>query len=155
MIIALMAGVLVAGGVYLVLQRGMVRIVIGMTLISHAANLMLLSTGVGAWRAEPLMQYSGPAEAADALPQAFVLTAIVITMAVTAFMLAMAGLGRDDETRVTEDAEANALLATTGRKAWDNFEGDSDDIENEPTPDTAHTWGGNDAVTGAEGGGRR
>ena len=87
MIIAIMAAVLVAGGAYLVMQRGMVRIIIGMTLISHAANLMLLASGVGAWRAEPLMQYSNPAEAADALPQAFVLTAIVINFAMTALLL--------------------------------------------------------------------
>ncbi|WP_448851744.1 sodium:proton antiporter [Corynebacterium sp. 335C] len=146
MIIAILAGVLVAGGAYLVMQRGMVRIIIGMTLISHAANLILLSTGVGAWRAEPLMQYSDAAEAADALPQAFVLTAIVITMAVTALMLALAGLGRDDETRVREDADANSLMTTAGRRAWDGYEGDSDDIENAPTPD---------GVTDTRGGGAR
>ena len=89
--------VLAGGGAYLVLQRGMVRIIIGMTFISHAANLIILSAGVGAWRQEPLMARAEPETAADALPQAFVLTAIVITMAVTAFMLAMAALGRDDE----------------------------------------------------------
>ena len=115
MIIALIAAALAGGGAYLVLQRGMVRIIIGMTFISHAANLIILSTGVGAWRQEPLMARAEPGSAADALPQAFVLTAIVITMAVTAFMLAMAALGRDDDTRVKEDREANAQLSTTGR----------------------------------------
>lgn len=115
MIIALIAAVLAGGGAYLVLQRGMVRIIIGMTFISHAANLIILSTGVGAWREEPLMARAEPGTAADPLPQAFVLTAIVITMAVTAFMLAMAGLGRDDDTRIREDREANAQLSTAGR----------------------------------------
>ncbi len=137
MIIAIMAAVLVAGGAYLVMQRGMVRIIIGMTLISHAANLMLLASGVGAWRAEPLMQYSNPAEAADALPQAFVLTAIVITMAVTALMLALAGLGRDDETRIVEDRAANKLLTTAGRRSWDGGERGMDGIPTPPTPDGA------------------
>lgn len=117
MIIALIAAVLAGGGAYLVLQRGMVRIIIGMTFISHAANLIILSTGVGAWRQEPLMGNAEPETAADALPQAFVLTAIVITMAVTAFMLAMSALGRDDDTRIREDREANAQLSTAGRKA--------------------------------------
>lgn len=117
MIIALMAAVLAGGGAYLVLQRGMVRIIIGMTFISHAANLIILSTGVGAWRQEPLMGNAEAETAADALPQAFVLTAIVITMAVTAFMLAMSALGRDDDTRIREDREANAQLSTAGRKA--------------------------------------
>lgn len=115
MIIALIAAALAGGGAYLILQRGMVRIIIGMTFISHAANLIILSAGVGAWRQEPLMARAEPGTAADALPQAFVLTAIVITMAVTAFMLAMAALGRDDDTRVKEDREANAQLSTAGR----------------------------------------
>ena len=112
MIIAIMAAVLAGGGTYLVLQRGMLRTIIGMTLISHAANLIILSTGVGAWRGEPLLgnettEGAGAAEQmADPLPQAFVLTAIVITMAVTAFMLALSGLGRDDDTRIHEDREA-------------------------------------------------
>ncbi len=117
MIIALIAAVLAGGGAYLVLQRGMVRIIIGMTFISHAANLIILSTGVGAWRQEPLMGNAEAESAADALPQAFVLTAIVITMAVTAFMLAMSALGRDDDTRIREDRDANAQLSTAGRKA--------------------------------------
>ncbi|MBV7294466.1 cation:proton antiporter subunit C [Corynebacterium sp. TAE3-ERU12] len=117
MIIALIAAVLAGAGAYLVLQRGMVRLIIGITFISHAANLVILAAGVGAWRAEPLMGESSPNAAADPLPQAFVLTAIVITMAVTGYMLALAGLGRDDDTRVVEDHDANSLLSTAGRRA--------------------------------------
>ncbi|MGC3021448.1 MULTISPECIES: sodium:proton antiporter [unclassified Brevibacterium] len=97
MILALTIGVLTTGGVYLMMQRSMVRGVFGLTLISHAANFILLSAGVGAWRGEPLAGRSGLAEAADPLPQAFVLTAIVITLAVTIFMLALAVLGHDDD----------------------------------------------------------
>lgn len=131
MIIAIMAAVLAGGGTYLVLQRGMLRTIIGMTLISHAANLIILSTGVGAWRGEPLLGNEGTAGAgaeqtADPLPQAFVLTAIVITMAVTAFMLALAGLGRDDDTRIHEDREAMRQLSTAGRRAGKNVPADSD-----------------------------
>ena len=48
MILALTIGVLTAGGVYLMMQRSMVRGVFGLTLISHAANFILLSAGVGA-----------------------------------------------------------------------------------------------------------
>ncbi|MDU7503009.1 MAG: NADH-quinone oxidoreductase subunit K, partial [Corynebacterium kroppenstedtii] len=43
MIIAITIGVLTAGGVFLVLQRGMVRLILGMTLIGHATNLTLLA----------------------------------------------------------------------------------------------------------------
>lgn len=97
MILALTVAVLVTGGVYLLLQRSMVRAVFGMTLLSHAANFALLATGVPGWRAEPLTDLSSRAEMADPLPQAFVLTAIVITMAVTIFMLTLAVIGRDDD----------------------------------------------------------
>ena len=134
MIIAIMAAVLAGGGTYLVLQRGMLRTIIGMTLISHAANLIILSTGVGAWRGEPLLGTDSAATAgasaaqqtADPLPQAFVLTAIVITMAVTAFMLALAGLGHDDDTRIHEDREAMQQLSTAGRRAGKHIPSDSD-----------------------------
>lgn len=90
--------VLVTGGVYLMLQAGMVRIIFGVTLLSHAANLVLLAAGVSAWRGEPLVNRLDADTAADPLPQAFVLTAIVITLAVTVFMLAMAMIGNDDDT---------------------------------------------------------
>ena len=80
----------------MVMQRGMVRVIIGTTLMSHGVNLLLLAAGIGAWRSDPL---------ADPLPQAFVLTAIVISMATTAVLLALAALGRDDDTRSGEDVQ--------------------------------------------------
>ena len=52
-------GILVAGGVYLLCQPGLVRIVFGITLLSHGANLVLLASGVSAWRGEPLTLASG------------------------------------------------------------------------------------------------
>lgn len=103
MIMALTISVLVAGAVYLILQRGMVRIIIGMSLMSHAANLMILATGVGAWRGEAFDGTRDLSQAADPLPQAFVLTAIVIAMATTTILLATAALGRDDDTVDTVD----------------------------------------------------
>lgn len=117
MIIALTIAVLMAGGIYLALQRGMVRIVIGMGLISHAANLIILAAGIGAWRGEPFAGRTSIDDAADPLPQAFVLTAIVITMATTAFMLALAALGRSDDTRSAEDPEHESSLDSRARKA--------------------------------------
>ena len=117
MIIAVTIAVLVAGGVYMILQRGMVRIVFGMGLVSHATNLLILATGIGAWRSEPLAERTPLSDAADPLPQAFVLTAIVITMATTAFMLTLAALGRSDDTRTVEDPEEESPLETRGRTA--------------------------------------
>lgn len=106
MIIALTIGVLVAGGTYLLLQRSLVRIAFGVGVLSHAVNLFLLTAGISAYRQEPLAYKMDPAQAADPLPQAFVLTAIVITLAVTVFLLALAVIGRNDNThRVPETGE--------------------------------------------------
>lgn len=106
MILSLTIGVLVAGGVYLLLQRSLVRIAFGVGVLSHAVNLFLLTAGVPAYRGEPLANRMDPATAADPLPQAFVLTAIVITLAVTVFLLALAVVGRnDDTTRMPETGE--------------------------------------------------
>jgi multicomponent Na+:H+ antiporter subunit C len=96
-VLAVTVGVLTAAGVWLLQQRSMVRAIFGLTLVSHAVNLLLLATGVPGWRVEPLMSTAEAADAADPLPQAFVLTAIVISMATTIFMLALAVIGRDDD----------------------------------------------------------
>ncbi|MCL3859543.1 sodium:proton antiporter [Actinotalea sp. K2] len=98
MTLALTIGILVTGGVYLLLQRGMVRIVLGFVLLSHAVNLLLLSSGVTSRRDAPLMDRADPATAADPLPQAFVLTAIVIAFAITIYMFTLAVARTDDDT---------------------------------------------------------
>lgn len=120
MIIAAVIALLVGGGVYLILQRGMLRQILGVTLISHGVNLLILSAGVSAWRGEPLLDRTDIAEAADPLPQAFVLTAIVISMASTAVMLAMAALGRDDDTASAEDPERAARVFRNLRTVGDH-----------------------------------
>lgn len=91
---AVIVGALVAAGTYLILQRGLVRITVGFALLGHAANVLLLLAGNIGRRAAPIVGESGPAATevatADPLPQAFVLTAIVITFGMTAFLLALA-----------------------------------------------------------------
>ncbi|WBT09024.1 cation:proton antiporter subunit C [Corynebacterium sp. SCR221107] len=115
MILALTIAILAAGGVYLVLQRGMLRIVIGMTLISHATNLIILAIGGTTNREEPFPNLNDIATMADPVPQAFVLTAIVIAMATTAYMLTLSGLGRSDDTEAEEVADEDSPLQTLGR----------------------------------------
>lgn len=110
MILAAIVAILIGGGTYLLLQRGMLRQILGLTLISHGVNLLILAAGVPSWRAELLLNRTEFADAADPLPQAFVLTAIVISMASTAVMLAMAALGRDDDTASAEDPERAARM---------------------------------------------
>lgn len=127
MIMALTIAVLVTGGVYLVQQRGMVRIVFGMQLIGHAANLMLLASGVGAWRGEVFHDRVDAAEMADPLPQAFVLTAIVISMATTTILLTLAALGRSDDTTSVDPVSSGeephpSPVSTLGRATQSNEE---------------------------------
>ena len=126
MVMALTIAVLVAGAVYLVLQRGMVRIIFGMSLMGHAANLTLLAAGVGAWRGEAFPSRTAMEDLSDPLPQAFVLTAIVIAMATTTILLMLASLGRDDDTfdnPTGTDAAYDKMrlspsaLSTAGRRA--------------------------------------
>lgn len=97
MTLAITVGVLVAGAVYLLTARTFLRVVLGFVLLSHAANLVLFSTGGTGRRGEPLGSELDPALTADPLPQAFVLTAIVIAFAITIYLLSLAISGRHDE----------------------------------------------------------
>ncbi len=90
---ALVVGLLTAGGTYLVLQRGIVRVALGFVLLGHAATTLLVASGGVARRGVPFVGEAGPL--ADPLPQAFALTAIVISFGITAFLLTLAFRGRD------------------------------------------------------------
>jgi multicomponent Na+:H+ antiporter subunit C len=88
-VLALTTGGLVTLGVYLMLRRSMINIAFGLVLLGHAANLLIFTLG-GLVRGAPPIALAGesaPAtHAADPLPQALVLTAIVIGFAVVAFV---------------------------------------------------------------------
>lgn len=91
-LVALAAGALVAAGVYLAMSRDIVRMVIGISLIGAGANLVVLGAGrLGA--AVPAIVPAGEkvltALAANPLPQALVLTAIVISFSLTCFSLCL------------------------------------------------------------------
>ncbi|AFR10248.1 MULTISPECIES: sodium:proton antiporter [Nocardiopsis] len=101
MTLAITIGIMVAGGVYLMLQRGMVRIVLGLLLVGHAVNLLIMSAGGVFRRDQPLVGSGTTPFMADPLPQAFVLTAIVIAFSIAIYMLTLAASGSDDD---TEDA---------------------------------------------------
>ncbi|WP_409331625.1 sodium:proton antiporter [Trujillonella humicola] len=95
---AVVVGLLVAAGVWFVLQRGLLRMVFGFVLLGHAVNVLLLSSGGTDRRGAPFVDGGQTADMADPLPQAFVLTAIVITFGVTVYLLALvrAGDGEDE-----------------------------------------------------------
>lgn len=82
-------GVLFGTGMYLMLERSITRILIGFMLVGNAANLMLLMT-IGRPGEAPIMVDGVLQEdISDPLPQALILTAIVINLGMTAFMLAL------------------------------------------------------------------
>ncbi len=111
MIIAITIGLLAGGATYLILQRGMVRIAFGFVLLSNAINLLLITTGGTFNRSEPLLRRTEVSDAADPLPQSFVLTAIVISFAITVFLLTLAAISPNDDTNdissSPQDAQTN------------------------------------------------
>ena len=126
-VLPLMIGGLYAAGVYLLLDRSLTRVLLGFVLLGNATNLLLLSTGGPAGLA-PILGYSDPEQINDPLPQALILTAIVITFGVSAFMLAIIHrswrLARNEA--VGTDEEDRRVAA---RRAPDADELDPDDLD--------------------------
>jgi multicomponent Na+:H+ antiporter subunit C len=86
-IVALAIGVLFGAGVFQILRRNLIRSAIGLILLTNAVNLFLFSTG--AYNAVMAAYSSQPGQISDPLPQAFVLTAIVISMGGFSFVLSL------------------------------------------------------------------
>lgn len=87
-IMACLVGLLFTIGTYLVLSRQMLRIIFGLSIISHAVNLLILTSGGLKTGSAPLLDEK-MAGFTDPLPQALILTAIVINFAVTALLLVL------------------------------------------------------------------
>lgn len=87
--IIILAGVLVTAGTYLLLSRSMIRVILGTAVLSHAVHLLLMTMGGLKRGSVPLLGEKAAAYT-DALPQALILTAIVISFGVTAFFLVLA-----------------------------------------------------------------
>jgi len=88
-LLSLIIGVLVGCGVYLVLRARTFPVVLGLSLLSYGVNVFLFSTGRLVVGAPPVIA-QGVSQYADPLPQALVLTAIVISFAMTAFVIMLA-----------------------------------------------------------------
>ena len=88
-IMAFVCGLLFAASIYLILSRSLLRIIIGTGLLSHGAHLTILTMGGLGGEAPPVLS-DGVTNFADPLPQALILTAIVIAFGVTAFFLVLA-----------------------------------------------------------------
>lgn len=104
-VLAATAALLFTIGTYLILQRALTRVIIGIALLSHGANVLMMASHRRG--TPPIIGTGDPADFSDPLPQAFALTAIVISFGVSAFLLAMAYrswvLTHDDE--VQDDLE--------------------------------------------------
>lgn len=111
-------GAFVTAGVYLLLERSLTRVLLGVILIGNGINLMFMVSGGRAGGA-PIVGVTPENEMSDPLPQAMVLTAIVITLGLTAFVLAMAYrswqlLGHDE---VQDDLEDRRVARIAARNA--------------------------------------
>ena len=90
LVVALAIGVLTGSGVWLVLRSRTFQVIIGLSLLSYAVNLFIFSTGGLRSGAAPILERGAAgdlATQADPVPQALVLTAIVISFATTALFL--------------------------------------------------------------------
>ncbi|WP_449282120.1 Na(+)/H(+) antiporter subunit C [Leucobacter sp.] len=107
--------VLYACGVYLMLDRTLTRVLLGFLMVGNATNLLIFLMS-GSFGIAPIVGQGSAEEMSDPLPQAFILTAIVITFGVSAFLLALIyrswRLAHDMDDTVQDD-EADLEIAST------------------------------------------
>jgi multicomponent Na+:H+ antiporter subunit C len=112
-VLAIVIGILFGTGVYMLLRRNPFRVIIGLALLTNAINLLIF-TAAGLSRAQPPLIPAGSDRPlpgiADPLPQALILTAIVISFAVLAFTLVLfrrtfIALGLEDVGQMSENEE--------------------------------------------------
>jgi multicomponent Na+:H+ antiporter subunit C len=138
--LTIIAGALVSAGVYLMLERSLTRILVGVLLASNGVSVLFLVASGAAGKA-PIIGTTTQQEMSDPLPQAMVLTAIVITLAVTAFLLTMAyrsfQLNGNDE--VADDVEDSAIRRLADEdltsSSYDEVDGGAPDEEGQGTSD--------------------
>ena len=92
LLVASSVGALTASGVYLILRLRAFPVILGLALLSYAVNVFLFASGRLATDMPPVLSPYGEASYTDPLPQALVLTAIVISFGMTA-VLVMVALG--------------------------------------------------------------
>lgn len=113
----LVMGVLVAVGIYLLTERSLTRVLMGIILLGNGVNLLILAMGGLPGKAPIFSSDTAAEDYSDPLPQALILTSIVITFAMTAFMLGLIyrswWLSRRDD--VQDDAE-DVRVARTPRR---------------------------------------
>ena len=136
----LMAGVLSATGVYLLLERAIIKILLGIMILSNGVNLLILAAG-GAPGNPPIRGRSWGDNTVDSDPlsQAMILTAIVITLGTVAFVLAMAH--RSWQLNANDDVQDDVEDAVIRRLASDDAQSDGYDLDGEGDDDTPEEEG--------------
>ena len=113
-LLAFAAAMLFGFGTWLLLQRRLSRIIVGIGLIGHGSNILLMTSSDGRG-VPPIIGSADPTDFADPLPQALALTSIVITFGVTAFLFALGfrswKLTNDDVVEDDVDASSNNALS--------------------------------------------
>ncbi|MZR12575.1 Na+/H+ antiporter subunit C [Maritimibacter sp. DP07] len=108
LIVASAVGVLTAGGIYLMLRLRAFPVILGLALLSYAVNIFIFASGRLAVNMAPVLKY-GEASYTDPLPQALVLTAIVISFGMTAVLVMIAiGAFLDSGTDKVNIADSDA-----------------------------------------------
>ncbi len=103
LLLSLLVGAMFSASIYLLLRRSVVDLIFGFLLLSHAANLLVFTAGGLHYGAPPLIDHTDPEAMADPLPQALVLTAIVIGFGLVAFAVVL--ISRLCTSEQTDDSE--------------------------------------------------
>ena len=140
LVLLVVMAVLYACGIYLLLERSMTRVLLGFLLVGNATNLLILIMGGQSGVAPIVADGVTSEEMSDPLPQALILTAIVITFGVSAFLMALIyrswRLERDDD--VDDDLDDIALRDPTVQLG-ETLESSTDDTEFAPLEEAAIT----------------
>lgn len=112
LILIIIIGVLYSAGLYMMMRRSFVKVIIGLIFLGHAANLLIFTVGRITKGSPAFVNATGslPESFADPLPQALILTAIVISFGVQAFAIVLfkrayqsAGTDDLDEMKSTDE----------------------------------------------------
>lgn len=138
LVLVVAIGALVISGVYLMLERSLTRVLVGFILLGNGINLLFLVASGRAGKSA-IIGNGTESEMSDPLPQAMVLTAIVITLGLVAFVLAMAyrswQLHGHDE--VQDDLEDRRIARLAAKNAPTVYDDDVDDAAGPSLDDQA------------------
>ena len=134
--LVIVMAVLYACGIYLMLERSMTRVLVGFLLVGNATNLLILIVAGEAGIAPIVDGETSAEQMSDPLPQALILTAIVITFAVSAFLLALIyrswQLGQAD---TVADDEADIEVRERAAEDEETMDDEIEDTDDDATTD--------------------